>query len=166
MSPADLISVKVTTLLDTTITGTIYAYDPITSSLTLITSTSPNGTHDVRILKVSFLRDVAVLATAPKTTFSDATPKISRVNAGRVVAAAAAREQKIGKGVSKEGQDIFDALSRTMPCRWADKSIVVLETVMIGEPYGVDSVRGNDQNAVKRVKKVVSRPGVRVLGLG
>ena len=45
-----------------------------------------------------------------------------------------------------------------MPCRWADKVIVVLESVLISEPYGLNNVKGNDQNAVTRVKLVVSSP--------
>jgi hypothetical protein len=43
-----------------------------------------------------------------------------------------------------------------MPCRWHEKQIVVLDSVIISEPYGSTDVKGNDQNAVKRVKKVVS----------
>lgn len=42
-----------------------------------------------------------------------------------------------------------------MPCRWHEKTIVVLDSVMIAEPYALTDVKGNDQNAVKRVKKVV-----------
>jgi hypothetical protein len=45
-----------------------------------------------------------------------------------------------------------------MPCRWHDKQIVVLETVIIAEPYGNADVKGNDQKAVKRVKQVVCTP--------
>lgn len=45
-----------------------------------------------------------------------------------------------------------------MLCRWADKQIVVLDSVIINEPYGLNNVKGNDQNAVQRVKKVVSCP--------
>lgn len=42
-----------------------------------------------------------------------------------------------------------------MPCRWHEKQIVVLDSVMISEPYGQNDVKSNDQNALKRVKKVV-----------
>ncbi|KAA8902914.1 anticodon-binding domain-containing protein, partial [Sphaerosporella brunnea] len=155
--------VKVTTILDDTITGTIYAYDPLTSTVTLLTASTPANQHDIRIVKISFLKDVSVIGGAPQSKgFSAAEPRIGRVGAApagkteaQLVAEEAKRLARIGKGVTKEGQDIFDALSRTMPCRWAEKQIVVLETVIIAEPYGISDVKGNDQKAVKRVKQVL-----------
>jgi len=56
----------------------------------------------------------------PGVKFSSAEPKISKINTGTIVAresVAALEEQKraqrLGKGVSREGQAIFDALSWT-----------------------------------------------------
>jgi len=157
--------VKLTTILDDQIVGSVFAYDPITSTVSLITSPSPTGPgpHDIRILKVSFLKDVVVTGPAPPgLKFSSAEPKISKVNTGTIVAresVAALEEQKraqrLGKGVSREGQAIFDALSWTMSCRWHEKQIVVLDSVMISEPYTLGDVKGNDQHAVNRVKKVL-----------
>lgn len=42
-----------------------------------------------------------------------------------------------------------------MPCRWHGKDIVVLDSVIISEPYAVENVKGNEPNAAKRVKTVV-----------
>lgn len=42
-----------------------------------------------------------------------------------------------------------------MPCRWHEKQIVVLENVVIDDPYTVERVRSQDKNALKRVKHVV-----------
>lgn len=58
------------------------------------------------------------------------------------VAAAEARERaatgealkraaKIGKGVSKLGQDVFDALNKTLPCRWVDRHIIVMDEIVV-----------------------------------
>lgn len=44
---------------------------------------------------------------------------------------------------------------RRLPCRWHEKQIVVLDSVMISEPYGLAEVKGNDKKAVERVKHVV-----------
>jgi protein LSM12 len=60
-------------------------------------------------------------------------------------------------GVTQEAQDIFDALARTLPCRWQDRNIVVMDEVVIAAPYkqcaGVDGV---DPRAVERVQKVLA----------
>ncbi|KAI5777635.1 anticodon-binding domain-containing protein [Geopyxis carbonaria] len=161
------IRIRATTILDETIVGQIYAYDPITCTLTILTGPTPGvaGPQDVRILKVSFLKDVTVIAPAPpgkKPGFSNAEPKIAYLNTSFIASRErdatkdeANRQMRVGKGVTKEGQDIFDALSRTMPCRWHEKQIVVLDSVMITEPYGQADVKSNDQNAAKRVKKVL-----------
>lgn len=42
-----------------------------------------------------------------------------------------------------------------MPCRWHEKQIVVLEVVIIDEPYTPERVRSQDKPALNRVKKVV-----------
>lgn len=42
-----------------------------------------------------------------------------------------------------------------MPCRWSNKQIVVLDQVVIDEPYRAADCRSNDENALKRVRQVV-----------
>ncbi|KAF9398217.1 hypothetical protein BGX21_008047, partial [Mortierella sp. AD011] len=71
----------------------------------------------------------------------------------REVQAAAAR---IGVGVTSIAQDIFDALSKTLPCRWAKDSIVVMDEVIISPPYEPENCKANpsSSNSLARVKKV------------
>ncbi|KIS70412.1 uncharacterized protein UMAG_11685 [Mycosarcoma maydis] len=41
---------------------------------------------------------------------------------------------RTGKDVSQLGQQIFDALSKTLPCRWHESHIIVMEEVVISGP--------------------------------
>ena len=50
---------------------------------------------------------------------------------GATVQAAKLRAEKIGIGVSPEGQKLFDALAKTMDCRWNDKDIVCMDAVSL-----------------------------------
>lgn len=65
---------------------------------------------------------------------------------------------KIGDGVTDKAQHIFNALSKTLPCRWNKQSIVVLEEVEIQDPYCVADCKNlhtGDSTVLVRVKKVL-----------
>lgn len=68
--------------------------------------------------------------------------KMTEITRDVNVAAAEARERaattealkratKIGVGVSSLAQEVFDALSKTLPCRWADRHIIVMDEIVI-----------------------------------
>lgn len=117
--------------------------------------------------------------------FDGAVPSIAKVD----MAALIAREEQTiremkrkdaqkGKGVSREAQEIYDALARTyvvlpsasdrtriltrlrrLPTRWADNQIVVNDAVLVQPPYTMDSIRapaGKEQSVVQ-VKKIIER---------
>ncbi|KAG0286731.1 hypothetical protein BGZ97_007329 [Linnemannia gamsii] len=79
----------------------------------------------------------------------------------REAQAAAAR---IGVGVSTIGQDIFDALSKTLPCRWYKDQIVVMDEVMISSPYEPENCKANASASytLARVKKVLEGERLRM----
>ncbi|KAJ3373660.1 hypothetical protein GGF31_000504 [Allomyces arbusculus] len=62
---------------------------------------------------------------------------------------------KLGVGVGRDGQEIFDALSKTMECRWHETAIVVMDSVLIAAPYTPAACQGNDERALMRVRKVL-----------
>lgn len=74
-----------------------------------------------------------------------------------------------GVGVSKEAQDVFDSLNKTMQCRWQGKTIIVVDAgVAVEDPYTPESCKSlhsaaqgaaavlAGERALGRVKKVVS----------
>ncbi|GAB2297324.1 hypothetical protein Dimus_031434 [Dionaea muscipula] len=63
--------------------------------------------------------------------------------------------ERIGVGVTAEAQNIFDALSKTLPVRWDKTVIVVMNEVRVSSPYLPESVSGGTAAANERVKKVL-----------
>ena len=71
-----------------------------------------------------------------------------------------AEAAKKNKNVGKEAQDIFDAMNRMYAnTKWDGDRMVVADNVVIQRPYKVENctaVKGAAEEAVKRIKKVVS----------
>jgi hypothetical protein len=63
-------------------------------------------------------------------------------------------KSSIGVGVTQDAQDIFDGLSKTMPCTW-NRNAICCYKVKINPPYTPDSCEGPDDNELGRVKKVL-----------
>ncbi|CAG8623719.1 hypothetical protein RhiirA5_486922 [Rhizophagus irregularis] len=192
------LSIRVKTLNDDEYEGQIYAYDPKTNCVvlhilfgSLVTELVLNSKYDFRILKISFLKEVAQIpnrkssidinsnfATVTNSTanssangqntnngiFSTFVPSVGYVPMERIQAREiqAVRETqaalaRIGVGVTQKAQDIFDALSKTLPCRWAKDSIVVLDEVMINPPYDIDDCKASQSasGSLAQVRKVL-----------
>ncbi|CAG8535321.1 6993_t:CDS:2 [Ambispora gerdemannii] len=148
---------------------------PSTANLTY-TSTNNTPKYDFRILKISFLKEVIQLPmNGQSTTSNDATntttsvfattsPSVSYVQMERVQAREiqAYRETqqflaRIGVGVTVEAQEIFDALSKTLPVRWVEEKIVVLDEVIINPPYDLENCKAGSSasGSLARVRKVL-----------
>lgn len=152
-------SVKVTTLLDSVIIGTIYSFCQVTNSLALIEEShvdegvkteqkekakvNGNGAKakkaqpNYRIIKTSFIKEAVALEKPKKSgftpsaasiaagtphndAFAKAEPSIGPIQVslldGKARAAVKTEREKlakIGVGVSKEAQELFDLISKT-----------------------------------------------------
>jgi hypothetical protein len=60
----------------------------------------------------------------------------------------------IGVGVTREAQEIFDSLAKTMPCSWSGQDIVCYK-VKVSPPYDMKTCEGPDPNELDRVRKVL-----------
>ncbi|EEH57278.1 uncharacterized protein MICPUCDRAFT_47278 [Micromonas pusilla CCMP1545] len=140
--------------------GEVFTFDEGTGLAVLRAKGDIVNTHDVRILRAEGVSDL-------KSTPPSDPPKMEKlpvVDEARcqkreeaAVKAATISAANIGVDVTAEAQDIFDALARTLPCRWEGRSIVVLDEVKISPPYAeCVGVATGDPRAVERVQKVLA----------
>ena len=72
------------------------------------------------------------------------------------VRAAEAESERVGVGVTRQAQLLFDALSKTYPCRWRETTIAVMDTVLIRPPYTPEACQGGNPTERERVQMVVA----------
>lgn len=164
------LSIRLTTNIPSqpTIEGSLFTVCPFTSLLAIATP-PPNPVHHV--IPISSIQSFAIQSTGTLSTpapFTNAIPPIAPLPSAPLLdraSAAVARLQegaaRKNKSVSKDGQEIFDALSRTLPTRWDGTSIVVMDAVVIANPYKGEDCKakagaGQQAGVLPRVKKVVS----------
>jgi hypothetical protein len=114
------------------------------------------------IVKEGFIDSVKDVIEPHGTVQEDYIPLVDQERTNlrelKAIRNAKAEADKIGEGVTEEAQHIFNALSKTLPCRWNNQSIVVLEEVEIKEPYGAADCKNlhtGDSTVLVRVKKVL-----------
>ena len=124
------------TALNIPLEGTLFVADPITNLIAIntasppptpISATSSAQPGDYHILPIASLQSFQLLSLAPEavgsagsTTFDAALPSIRSLDMRALKARERAavdkeirRERARGKGVGREAQEIYDALSRT-----------------------------------------------------
>lgn len=91
--------------------------------------------HGITIIKRKNIEKV-VESNAPANVVAASDEQLPEVDARRMqekeeraVKAAQLEAAKIGIGVTEKAQQLFDAISKTLPAHWEDKNIVVLEEV-------------------------------------
>jgi len=175
--------VKVTTALNHVLEGTLYAADPKLNLLAVDTARrsvtgaegSPlaaagvNQTADIHIVAIGQISSFTVLSHAARGDDSTASsdnaypptgpvnPKAAKTRLDAEVRKLQEQESRRGKGVGKEAQDVFDALVKTLPTRWHETSIIVLDSVRIDKPYRVEDCKASakDLSTLNRVKLIL-----------
>lgn len=103
----------------------------------LIVLQQPGNTpfhSNIRIIKEDYIESVSECTADPEeqpdVPYVD--ERRCREREERAVRAAELDAAKIGIGVTEEGQAVFDSLAKTLPCKWQNKTIVVLDEVRFG----------------------------------
>ncbi|MBW0465699.1 hypothetical protein O181_005414 [Austropuccinia psidii MF-1] len=157
--------------------GNLWCYDPITGVVILDSPGSGKGKQTFRMVKVNQVREVQlgepIESPPPAALVSKILEPVRPINVtaiamreAQAVKADDARRARIGHGVSRWAQEIFDALGKTLPVRWHQTSIIILDDVMLSGPqYRPEDVKvsGNNSARLARVRQVLEGEWGRLL---
>jgi hypothetical protein len=157
---------RVKTTLGEELEGTVFNFDATTGTL-VIYQTAPSPKKSYRIIRTAFIKEAEQLAKPPAKSNGELDssslhlpdPRRQRTRLESSLRTARSEAAKIGVGVTKEAQSIFNALAKTLPCRWESTSIIVFEDaymVRVIAPYKPDNCTGLDQASLNRVKTVLT----------
>ncbi|CAL9727903.1 hypothetical protein MOUN0_B03070 [Monosporozyma unispora] len=159
--------VKVTNLIDVVTEGRIYAFNSGNNTITLQTNKKNQSPYDFKIIKCSFIKSLEVIGDKPNAnSFKKQFMKPSLVNLDRVedflekqIEVSNKNSLLKGKGVSHEGQAIFDLIYKTIPdTKWVGKDIVILDDIKVTPPYKVANiVTIHETQSVDLIERIVER---------
>eukprot|EP00798_Chlamydomonas_sp_ICE-L_P019808 gene19808-26490_t len=153
--------VVIRTVFEEEAKGIVFAFDKATDMVVLKETGAFNNVSNIRFIKAACVSQV-LKNDKPKAPLDLHLPTVSmercKKREERALQAAEVEASRVGFGVTKEAQAVFDALHKTMPCHWKGKSIVVLQEVLIDEPYTPESCHADahGQALLERVKKVLA----------
>ncbi|KAK4519611.1 Sodium- and chloride-dependent GABA transporter 1 [Mucor velutinosus] len=165
--------IKIKTASNEQVEGLVYTYDRTTNCLVIDYSNTSNTNTTTqqagrnlsfRIIKISHIKEIISLGEGISSSNKKDYLPVNQVQVDRLKSRESealkgfqSQVSKIGVGVTKEGQDIFNALSKTLPCRWSKDTIVVMDEILITPPYGVENCKANATSSalLARVKKVL-----------
>ncbi|MCJ1473402.1 hypothetical protein MMC13_002053 [Lambiella insularis] len=145
-----------------TLEGTLFTVSPALNLLTLTCPGAIATEFTYHFLPLSAVQTFTLLSLPSPSVL---TPPLGALDHSALqsrlestIARLKAEEARKGKGVTRDAQEIFDRIARTMPTRWDDKDIVVNENVVIQAPYRPEDCRaesGASKESLNRVKKVL-----------
>lgn len=154
--------VRVETTFEETIEGEVYCFD-LPTHCVILSEAPPAGSvrKTYRLLNVFYVRSLQRLSPQPVEDLRPVRPiDMAKLRTKEAAAIADARKEasRIGVGVSPQAQLIFNALSKTLPCRWDNDTIVIFDDLRILSPHRVQDVKAGSQtsqNELNRVKRVL-----------
>jgi hypothetical protein len=121
--------------------GEVFAFDQGASVMVLRQQGSTPFHHNVRVLRLDAVDKVLSSTPGPDGVDAEPLPTVDlrrcRDREHKALRVAQQEADKIGVGVSREAQQVFNALAKTLPCRWDAKTIVVLEDEVRWLRWGV-----------------------------
>ncbi|XP_050373792.1 uncharacterized protein LOC126791388 [Argentina anserina] len=150
--------VSIKTTLGDDFQGQVITFDRPSNILILQEGSKGGPKRNIRLLKANYIKELSYLGQAEdpldiKNCFLDLNSLRAREESA--IRQAEAECERIGVGVTSQAQNIFDALSKTLPVRWDKTVIVVMNEVRVSSPYLPESVSGGTPAANDRVKKVL-----------
>lgn len=150
--------------LDIETTGYVYSYSNAALVLQIPTITATSESYNYKVLRVSHVKSLEVLS---KTIDDSQVVKITKIDPDTIeqvekrnAEAADLLKRTRNENVSKEGQQVFNAVYKTVPnVRWSGDSIIVLDEVKISSPYNIKNIKSlsedDKSDAIELVKKIV-----------
>lgn len=149
---------SIKTTLGDHLEGQVLTYDKPSNLLVLQDIGQIGPRRNLRFLKASYIKESTVLGhSEDHLNLKDFLLDVESLKAREEIAVRQAEldAERIGIGVTGEAQDIFDALSKTLPVQWDNTIIVVMNEVRVSSPYYPENVAGGPPPANERVKKVL-----------
>lgn len=141
--------------------GDVLAYHS-NEKLLMLQKPMPTGLNTaLTMIRTDNIKNLTILGVAQPRSDSPlptVAASISSDREARSIAAARAEAARVGVNVTEEGQRIFDALAKTLPCEWRGRDILVMAEVLIVPPYDLPACSQVVSNAelFDRLKKVLS----------
>ncbi|QIW98676.1 hypothetical protein AMS68_004194 [Peltaster fructicola] len=168
------IKVTIAAQASQTLEGTLYTACSTLNVIALDSrSSAANGaapqSDDYHIIPFSRIQSFQLLSLPDNNSsgrsIAGALPAVGQVDTKRVQERLDARVRKLkeaeldrGRGVTKAGQAIFDALKRVnIPIRWHDQQMVAYDSVIISPPYRPEDCKGSKdkQQTLGQVRRVL-----------